>query len=146
MDNMKVKFFTLEEANTLLPSMEQIISRVLVVKERLAISLIQAGELKAKAAGNGSRVAFKEKLEETVKLHEQLSNYHMHLIEQGVVVRDYDKGLIDFPTIISGDLGYFCWKAGEDHVTHWHPVGEGYRQILTDDLTLLKQRSDNLGN
>jgi hypothetical protein len=46
--------------------------------------------------------------------------------EAGIVVRDIDRGLIDFPAILDGREVYLCWELGEDEVTHWHDLDAGY--------------------
>jgi hypothetical protein len=45
----------------------------------------------------------------------------------GIVVRDIDRGLIDFPTILDGREVYLCWELGEDEVGFWHDLDAGYR-------------------
>jgi hypothetical protein len=49
------------------------------------------------------------------------------LQEAGIVVRDVERGLIDFPTILEGEEVYLCWELGEDEVAFWHELDAGYR-------------------
>jgi hypothetical protein len=136
MDNVKLKFFTLNEANSLIPEIESTVAQVQFIQEKLAINLTEVGRMKMKNRRNGNRAAFLERMEEIGHLQKDLVETHSFLQEKGLVVRDYEAGIIDFPTIIAGDLGYFCWKAGESRVSHWHSVGEGSRKPITDDLPL----------
>ena len=47
--------------------------------------------------------------------------------QRGVVVKGIDEGLIDFPHIRgNGEEVYLCWKIGEDDITNWHRLAEGY--------------------
>ena len=46
--------------------------------------------------------------------------------ETGVVVKDLDVGLVDFPSMLEGEEIYLCWKLGEDHIDFWHGVDEGF--------------------
>ena len=46
--------------------------------------------------------------------------------ERDIVVRDLDRGLVDFPSLIGGEEGYLCWFVHEPEVGHWHPLGAGY--------------------
>ena len=48
------------------------------------------------------------------------------LSEHGVVIRDIDRGLIDFPSIRDDDEIYLCWSLGEEGVAYWHGLDEGY--------------------
>ena len=43
-----------------------------------------------------------------------------------VVLRDVDKGLIDFPAIRGGQEVYLCWLVDEDEVGYWHPLDSGF--------------------
>ena len=48
------------------------------------------------------------------------------LTEVGIVVRDIDRGLIDFPAIIEGREVYLCWQLGEEEVGYWHELDAGF--------------------
>jgi hypothetical protein len=51
-----------------------------------------------------------------------------------IVVRDLDRGLVDFPAVIDGREVYLCWLLDEPQVTHWHAIESGFagRKPLTD--------------
>jgi hypothetical protein len=44
----------------------------------------------------------------------------------GVLVKDLDRGLVDFPCIHRGREILLCWELGEDEVAHWHGLEEGF--------------------
>ena len=46
--------------------------------------------------------------------------------ELGIVVRDVDRGLIDFPAIHDGREVYLCWQLDEQTVGFWHDLESGY--------------------
>ena len=50
----------------------------------------------------------------------------------GIVVRDVDRGLIDFPAILEGREVYLCWQLDEDGIGFWHDLESGFsgRQSL----------------
>ena len=48
------------------------------------------------------------------------------LDELDVVVRDLERGLIDFPSLIGGEEAYLCWLLDEPSVGHWHAVEAGF--------------------
>lgn len=54
--------------------------------------------------------------------------------ELGIVVRDIDRGLIDFPAIIDGQEVYLCWQLDEDGISWWHDLESGFggRQPLDE--------------
>jgi hypothetical protein len=51
-----------------------------------------------------------------------------------IVVRDLERGLVDFPALIDGDEVYLCWLLDEPQVTHWHGIESGFagRRPLPD--------------
>jgi hypothetical protein len=44
----------------------------------------------------------------------------------GVLVKDLDIGLVDFPTLFGGEEVYLCWRMDEDDIDHWHGINEGF--------------------
>lgn len=45
---------------------------------------------------------------------------------EGVILRDPETGLVDFPSRREGRVVYLCWKLGEDEIAHWHEVDSGF--------------------
>jgi hypothetical protein len=43
-----------------------------------------------------------------------------------IVLRDVDRGLIDFPSIRDGEEVYLCWLLDEDEVRFWHHPDAGF--------------------
>lgn len=54
----------------------------------------------------------------------------------GIVVRDLDSGICDFPAQRAGQDIYLCWKMGEERIEFWHPVDAGFagRRPLDDEI------------
>ena len=46
--------------------------------------------------------------------------------ERDIVLRDLDRGLIDFPAVREGREVYLCWVDGEDDIAFWHDLDAGY--------------------
>jgi hypothetical protein len=44
----------------------------------------------------------------------------------GGAVKDLALGLVDFPHLRDGREVNLCWKYGEERITHWHGLDEGY--------------------
>ena len=49
-----------------------------------------------------------------------------HLRSIGVVLRDLDTGLVDFPTIRDGEPAWLCWRLDDPDLAWWHTTREGY--------------------
>ncbi len=45
----------------------------------------------------------------------------------GCELKDLDKGLIDFYGMRGPDVVYYCWKEGEDSISHWHTLDSGFQ-------------------
>jgi hypothetical protein len=62
--------------------------------------------------------------------HDKAAQHLVEIInriqETGVVVKDLDVGLVDFPSLLEGEEIYLCWKLGEDHIAFWHGIDEGF--------------------
>jgi hypothetical protein len=49
-----------------------------------------------------------------------------HLNELGVVLRDVDEGLVDFPTTRDGEPAWLCWRLADPELAFWHTTREGF--------------------
>ena len=54
----------------------------------------------------------------------------------GVLIKDIEIGLIDFPALLAGREVLLCWKLGESRIEHWHGVEEGFsgRKPITSEF------------
>ncbi len=46
--------------------------------------------------------------------------------EMGIVLRDLDRGLVDFPSLRDGEEIYLCWTEDEDEIAYWHSLESGF--------------------
>ena len=60
------------------------------------------------------------------------------LQDLGVVVKDLDYGLIDFPAERYGENVLLCWMYGESEVSFWHKPMEGYNGRRSLKLQLVQ--------
>ena len=44
----------------------------------------------------------------------------------GGTTKDLGMGLVDFPHLREGHEVNLCWRLGEQRITHWHGLDEGY--------------------
>jgi hypothetical protein len=49
-----------------------------------------------------------------------------HLESLGIVVRDLDEGLVDFPSVRDGERAWLCWKLSDGELGYWHTTREGF--------------------
>lgn len=119
-----MKLFTAEEANALLPTVRGIVRQVQRAYSRVEASqgAARAAAEKAKLGGGGitggsGYVAAVSELAEQAGRLEAL----------GVQLKDYGRGLIDFPSLREGRVVLLCWQMGEgDQLEWWHEVEAGF--------------------
>ena len=63
---------------------------------------------------------------ERVKAEQKAKDALAEISAIGVMVKDLDIGLLDFPCEVDGRTILLCWKLGEKAITHWHGVEEGF--------------------
>jgi hypothetical protein len=65
----------------------------------------------------------REKLE---RLSAELDATIAEITAQGVQVKDVERGLVDFPTVIEGRPALLCWHVGEERIGFWHSEDDGF--------------------
>ena len=119
---MEERTFTLSEAKRLLPQLQE---RLLAVKQEKEVLVRSHGEIKrasAKAECNGGSVAGPR----YIRALERISDSVEAIQEMGILVKDLDVGLCDFPYLLDGRVVYLCWKLGEPEIRYWHEIEDGY--------------------
>ena len=43
-----------------------------------------------------------------------------------ILIKDIDRGLLDFPAIIGGREVFLCWEKDEEDIEFWHELDTGY--------------------
>jgi hypothetical protein len=116
------RHFTLAQANAALETVKPLLQKLRDARDLLTDS--EAHTLLADAAPtNGGGEAGRQVGEAFLEVRRLLGV----LEEAGIVIRDIDRGLIDFPAIRGDREVYLCWELGEDEITHWHELDAGYR-------------------
>ena len=115
------RHYTLEEANAALGWVQDVIASLRTAREGLSDeeardALAEAGP--QNGGGDPGRVVS----EAFLQLREALAR----LQEAEVVLRDLDRGLVDFPAIRDDREVYLCWVEGEDEISYWHDLEAGF--------------------
>jgi hypothetical protein len=116
------RHFTVEQANGALPSVKPLLQRLRDARDLLTDEEAHAA-LSDAAPTNGGGDAGTQVGEAFLEVRRLLLALH----EAGIMVRDIDRGLIDFPAILDDREVYLCWELGEDEVAWWHELDSGYR-------------------
>ena len=126
---MPPRIFTPAEANSALDDVRPAAERLVAVRARMRELESAQSSLITAIGGNGVGHAasdLNETQSELTGLIEAARACLQRLEELGVVVKDIDTGLLDFPALRHGEQVELCWRVGEPRVSSWHRVGEGF--------------------
>lgn len=119
-----MKLFTLEEANSLLPSVRPIVRSIQKSHRRVATFNTKSRHAAEGAESGGGGMPEGQQYAELLI---ELSTHTERLEGLGIQLKDYRQGLIDFPSMRDGRVVLLCWKADEgDQVEWWHDVEAGF--------------------
>jgi hypothetical protein len=111
--------FTREEANAELPELRERLPRLLEARR----TVIRTSERITEAvAADGGGVAGTDWFEAQRTLKAEL----IYLAERGILLRDPEMGLVDFPGEVDGRPVFLCWRSGEDEVAWYHGQQAGF--------------------
>ena len=118
-----MKLFTVKEANALLPFLIPSLKRIQHLYERLSL-LRESAKVAAAASEFGGGM---EGGTYYVKTLYEIGKLTTDLHEKGVQLKDYSRGLIDFPSMKDDRVVLLCWQLGDgDSVEWWHEVDAGF--------------------
>jgi hypothetical protein len=118
---MAERHYTVEQANAALPWVLERIERLRSARVRLTDEEVREA-LSEAAPMNGGGEPGRHVSEAFLDMRSALGE----LQASEIVLRDLDRGLIDFPAQRDGREVYLCWEEGEDEVGYWHDLDSGY--------------------
>lgn len=116
------RIFTLTEAKRLIPRLEEHLIAIKRNKEVLVRTKDEIKKASAKAPLGGGSFAGPR----YILALEDISDNLQAVQEMGVLVKDLDTGLCDFPYLLDSRVVYLCWKLGEPEIAWWHEINGGY--------------------
>jgi len=144
------RFFTLSQAEKLLPQVESAIREAIVRKEEYDQAEAEWQGFSQRIMVQGGMQVDRSRLLEQKNRRESAALLVKNSIERvhefGCVVKDLDIGLIDFPTLLNGQEVYLCWKLGESGIQFWHGLHEGFRGRKAIDDEFLTHHQGELPN
>ena len=125
------RYFTLAQARSALPAVGRSIREAVQSKKQYSEAEKAVQELVQRILMRGgvqvdteAAEAWKSQLDSNGKV---LKAALESIEEMGVLVKDLDVGLVDFPTLFRGEEVYLCWRMDEDDIDFWHGIHEGFR-------------------
>lgn len=120
---MPVQYFTIEEANALLPRLKPLMAELLERRARCAQEAQQISDLLRRPHIDIGSKILSELTVEFIAIDELVKG----IKATGCVIKSLEGGLLDFLAKIDGRDVYLCWRYGEESITHYHELHTGYR-------------------
>ena len=124
------RHYTLEQARALLPQIRAWLQQLHQLQHRLLNDDSPMGRRLARGEDLGGPVV-NDRARDIVA-HETLLS---HFAEREILIKDAERGLIDFPALHGDREVFLCWELDEDDIEYWHELDAGYagRQKLKGD-------------
>jgi hypothetical protein len=138
---MATRTFTLQEAQTLLPTLESLLRSAIAAKKLIEEVDGELQEVAHRVFLNGGTlvnvVAIARRKAERERAVQRAKDAIAEIHATGVQLKDIDIGLLDFPCKVDGEIVLLCWKLGEGAITHWHSPEEGFagRKPIDERIT-----------
>ena len=126
---MTERYFTAEGANEALATLRPLAERLVAHRRAHQEAQKARAELTGRIAGNGGALDVRQlaQLEEEMSREAaSVARCVARIQELGVLVKDLDRGLVDFPALRGDEEVLLCWQVGESEVAHWHGLEEGF--------------------
>lgn len=113
------RLFNVDEANAELGELRERLPRLREARQ----GLIDASErIESAVAVDGGGVSGSDWFRHQETLKAEVT----YLAERGILLRDPETGLIDFPAQRDGERVFLCWRLGEQDVAYFHGAHSGF--------------------
>jgi hypothetical protein len=126
---MAPRYFTLDEANEAVDELRPTVELMVEHRRRFLAAQHRRGDLTEQAGSNGGDLTPTDFAEVERELEEEattLARCIERIQSAGALVKDLDRGLLDFPSLRAGKEILLCWHLGEDEIEFWHGPEDGF--------------------
>ena len=118
----KNKYFSVEEANAIIPELLVNIPRLQGLLQDLTEKYPDVNKAREKAQFNGGRLQGADYINCVLNI-----NYLTEQLEsKGLILKGIKHGLVDFLSMRNGREVYLCWKVPEQRIEYWHDIEAGF--------------------
>ena len=126
---MERRQFTLDEANALVPWLEETFQRLANMRREQTDAQSRLDALLERRGSNGSSSS-NETMQQAQgnvdRLARLMEEGFQDILAEGIIVRDVATGLVDFPSQREGREVFLCWIRGEEPIDFWHETNRGF--------------------
>lgn len=132
MTQEQAQVFSLEAVNAMIPELQSIVARQLArrteIEERIRTLASLSGSMPEEITppSPGDSESVRELKRDLLARIAEYQAAWQDVEKMGAVLKDPRIGLLDFYGRVDGKLVWLCWKYGEDEVTHYHALDEGF--------------------
>lgn len=120
---MAARYFTLAEANALLPELEPLVGELLERRAKVARVSRQIDDRLADFRNDFAGPEATALTREFTAIESLISTIQSY----GCVVKSLEAGLVDFLAEVDGRDVYLCWRFGEPRVAYYHDLHTGFQ-------------------
>jgi hypothetical protein len=125
----KQNFFTLDEAKQKIPWLEIHLQEIVSLSKHIERLKLEMDKIFRKISSNGHGSTDQDmagKRKETDDAVNRVSKLVQGINDLGIIVRDTERGLVDFPAFLEGREVCLCWILGESTIQFWHEIDTGF--------------------
>jgi len=127
---LRIELFTVEEANKTAAEIRPRLERLVMkkrefdrIEQRMGILLVATS---GAAPDNPDTRELRSLEEKRRRLGESIGRGVQEIHVKGVLLKDLDRGLVDFYSLMGDRLIFLCWLVNEPEVSHWHSLEDGF--------------------
>ena len=125
----KQNYFTVDEANQRIPWLKTQIQEIASLGKNIERLELDLGNILRKGRSTGHSDTSQDVVDNR-KETEELANRFKTLVQEindsGMILKDLERGLVDFPMLYEGREVYLCWLLGESTIEFWHETDSGF--------------------
>ena len=121
MDYQFTQHYTRDEARALLPQVRQWLKELDELRDPMQKDEKRLRTIMAKGCDAGG-----ETVNRWVRALADFRDLLAEFQNREIVIKDLERGLVDFPAIIGGREVFLCWEKDEDDIEFWHDIDTGY--------------------
>lgn len=133
-----MRLFSIEEANSFIPTISELLPQMQTISKNIVDALRALAEEMGTVVAD-PKVQFEAyKHPELSKLGFELDALIKRVEGQGIIIRSISRGIVDFPSMVGGQIIFLCWKKGETEIGYWHDMNGAFpgRKLLVELSTL----------
>jgi len=115
------KHYTREEARALLPKLRAWLDRLIELRGDF-----EKNEKRMSGLMTGGQDTGGQLVNTSIKIQSEIRELLQEFKQREIIIKDLDRGLVDFPALVGGREVFLCWEKDEDDIEFWHDIDSGY--------------------